>query len=391
MVSPYLVVFGCVVVLFILSRVVPRLNNKLYPIALIVMTIFLMFRYGQGTDYSMYEWYYMAAPNHLDLASYYFSDAYHTEIGWKAMMCLLKTAGITFEFFIAALSLFMMVCLNRCIKLFSPDPMLSLFAAFPTLYLTGYFSMLREGLVVAVFLGFMVQWILKEQIVRYVIVTIVLASIHTVAAILLLALFLHKFVSSGNGRSWLFAFSSLCVAFGVAIVLIPSMHSIIESFPGVGYYFRNETYSIPALFERVIWFVVIVPFGYKIGFSLKKNEDSRGKLLLQLLDLYVCGFSLYCLFVGSSNAATRFSFPFEMLELLLVPIVFTLVPQWKNAVTALVVCLAVVFVAKNLDSYLEQRNYYDYVNWWNYPYVSVFDDPGTLSWYRKPYIYTGKP
>lgn len=391
MISPYIVLFGIVVCLFLLSRVVPRLNGKLYFLSFVLMTLFLMLRYGQGSDYSMYEWFYMAAPKSLDFSSYYFSSAYHTEIGWKAVMCVLKIVGIPFEAFIAVFSAFMMACLNRCIRRFSPDPMLSLLIAFPTLYLTGYFSMLREGLVVAVFLGFMLQWILDGRTVRYVLLAAALASIHTVALVLLLALFVHKFVSTENGRSWLFLFAICCFLFGMATVVVAPLHSAMESVPGAGFYYQNNQLSIPSLCERAMWFAIIVPLGYKAAFSLNGGVDRQNKLVLQLLDLYVFGFSLYCLFAGAANAATRFSFPFEMLEVLLVPIVFGLVPRWKNAVAVLVVCLALVFVAKNLNSYLDQRGYYSFVTWWSYPYVSVFDDPSTLSWYRVPYIHTGKP
>ncbi len=391
MISPYIVVFGIVTGLFLLSRVVPRLNKQLYLFSLLLMTLFLMLRYGQGTDYSMYEWFYMAAPNSLDFSSSYFGSAYHTEVGWKAMMCLLKITGVSFEAFIAILSAFMMICLDRCIKRFSPDPMLSLLIAFPTLYLTGYFSMLREGLIIAVFLGYMLQWILDGRTIRYVVVCIALAFIHTVALVLLFALFLHRFVSSANGRSWLLLFGALCVVFGAATMVVPPLHSLMESIPGAGFYYKDNQLSILSLLERVMWFVIVVPLGYKVAFSLRNNFDRRSKVLLQMLDLYVFGFSLYCLFMGAANAATRFSFPFEMLEVLLVPIVFGLAPWWKNAVAVLVVCLALVFVVKNLDSYLGQRNYYSFVSWWNYPYVSIFDDPGTLSWYRTPYKFTGKP
>ena len=60
-------------------------------------------------------------------------------------------------------------------------------------------------------------------------------------------------------------------------------------------------------------------------------------------------------------------------------------------VILLVIVLSVLFVIKNLDAYLGERGYYDFVSWVNYPYVSIFDDHEQLSLYREPYKLSGMP
>ena len=391
-ISPYILIFILVLFATLLSRSVPKLNEPLYVICFMAMTAFLALRYGQGTDYSMYEYYYLAAPNSIDFGSLYFTDLYHTETGWKVVMMLLRTCNVPFEAFIAVLSLAMMACLSRCIRLFSPARMLSLLIAFPTLYLTGFFSMLREGFVVAIFLGFLLQLLLEDRKpVVYICTSLALSFIHSVALILIAVYVIARFIDHSKDRNWLWLLLGVFLLAGILPLASEGLRSFLSTLPGIGYYYRDVQVSWLAFGERVLWFAVIVPMGYRIASGAPKDSIIQSNLLPRLLDLYVIGFALYCLFLPSPITASRFFFPFESLELLLVPLVFSFTVKWRSVVLLLVIALSVLFVIKNLDAYLGERGYYDFVSWVSYPYVSIFDDHEQLSLYREPYKLSGMP
>lgn len=388
-ISPYVCVFVILMVGFMLSRAVPSTNRITYRSMVVLLTLFLAFRYGQGTDYSMYEYFYLAAPDRFDLDDLYFTDAYHTEIGWKLSMVLLKMLGIPFEVFVVILSIWMMYCLDRCVMRHSPDRMLSLLIAFPTLYFIGFFSMLREGFVVAVFLGFLLNSLIqKKGYILYVFVSICLMLIHTVAAVFIVALVITVVFDSKSGRGWLYLICCVCAVCGVLPLLSDAIRSFMANMPFVGFYYRNVEISWLALSERLMWVLILVPLGFRV---ILHKPEGETRVLSTLINLYIFGFSLYLLFSVSPNIASRFFFPFESMEILLVPLVFSYVSKWKNAVTLLVCCLAVLFVIKNINASIDERDYYPYVSWFNYPYVTIFDDPSDLSLYRPPYPLTGRP
>ena len=388
-ISPYVVVFCVVLIALFVSRIVPSLNKGLYYLVLVILAVFLACRYGQGTDYSMYEGFYLAAPSKLDFTNIYFSDAYHTEIGWKVAMTVLRMAGISFELFVAFISIVMMICLHRCITHFSQDKMLSLVIAFPTLYLIGFFSMLRQGLVTAIFLGFLLDLLIRhKRPVLYVAICILLMTIHTISAVFLAAYLVLAILDKVHSRSWLYLLLGICVIAGFLPLALGGIRSVLASLPFFVFYYLVALFFWFALLEWVVCFIVFVPTGYPL---LASKRFEHKATLEPLLNLYVFGLSLYFLFLISPNAASRFYFPFESLEVILVPLVFSGTVRWKNVVTVLVCCLAVLFVIKNINACIEERGYYSFVTWQTYPYVSVFESHSELSLYRQPYPSTGMP
>ena len=96
-ISPYILIFAFLMTGFLLSRAVPSMSNSVYRVTVVLLTLFLALRYGQGTDYSMYEYFYLVAPDHFNMSDLYFTDAYHSEIGWKVAMVLLKVLKVRFH------------------------------------------------------------------------------------------------------------------------------------------------------------------------------------------------------------------------------------------------------------------------------------------------------
>lgn len=381
--SPYVVLFLIVLILLAITRAIPALSKKSYLICMIVMTLFLALRYGQGTDYSAYEWFYLMAPSSLDFTNLYFTDTYHSEFLWKLLMVVLKMVGIPFKVFIGALSCLMMWCLYRFIKKFSPDPMLSTLIAFPTLYLVYFFSGIREGLVVAVFLGYMIEMLLSGKRLQYVCLSIFLGFFHTVAFFFILILLIadHK-----PAFKLYFYVLPLCAILGLAPLLSSSFLSFYQNLPFVGVYFKEayggSAISYAALGSRVLLFLIVF-LGAMQCLKTSSQDNQNVKLLSFCLDIYIVGFCLYLILMVAPIAASRFFLPFQSLAIILIPLIFSIKKKWKNAITVFIVIFSFVFLVKNLNAFLIENNYYDYLSWWSYPYVSVFDDPSVLSSYRQ--------
>ena len=121
-----------------------------YTVLMVVMTAVLSLRYGQGTDYFNYsDLYDMYSSFELAIKNPY---NHYMEFLFRLICALFNTLGFSFCGFVAVVSLFNMFCLNRFLKEYSKNPIFSLLLFYPTFYLTYFFSIIRQAIVLSVFL-----------------------------------------------------------------------------------------------------------------------------------------------------------------------------------------------------------------------------------------------
>ena len=143
-------------------------RNWAFHAAWLVLTAVLCFRFAQGRDYRTY-W-----------MMYYYGDG-HSEFLWRCITKILNSAGVPFEAFIFGISLFMMYGIRRAVLRFSPYKCFSLLLFYPTLYFSYFFSALRAGILIAFFLGFMLDWLIEKKYKRYLAAALLLLGVHSMA------------------------------------------------------------------------------------------------------------------------------------------------------------------------------------------------------------------
>ncbi|MEJ5071353.1 EpsG family protein [Enterobacter ludwigii] len=142
--------------LFSLSDLSPRknhseslLNAYLYFIVFIILVCFAGLRFDTGWDYKGYHHYYdmipplESIPSHLDV----FNSIYF-EPGFKVLMALSKTFGLSFYSFQFLVSCITMCIIHRAIST-EKAKLLFLFLYFATCYLFLNMSFIRQGLAIA--------------------------------------------------------------------------------------------------------------------------------------------------------------------------------------------------------------------------------------------------
>ena len=108
--SIYIAIFLIVAFMSLVVIIKPQYDKVVYWISFIVMTLFLCFRYGQGTDYTGYFAIYHLAQEAFDpeYGISFFMNNVHSEIGWQLIMIFLQFAKIDFQIFVLAVSGLMM-------------------------------------------------------------------------------------------------------------------------------------------------------------------------------------------------------------------------------------------------------------------------------------------
>lgn len=367
--SPYILLFVLLVAARVFAYLKPELENKIYLCLLVSMTLFLGLREWQGTDYNMYRWLYDIAPTNILDGAEYFSSQVHSEPGWKIAMLVLRSAGIPFELFIFCISGYMMACLNRFIDHFSEDKILSLIVAYPSLYLVLYFSGIRQGVVVATYLGLLLPTLEKGKYLRFSLACIALMSIHS-SSFILLASLLPLILK--NDRRYI-ALLLGCLVIGLLPLFSQTALSIARSIPSIGYYFNNSSVdtavgiSVATVLRRLFYAGLIA---FLSCFALRCKHNRYTYKIKYLLKIYVIGFGIYLLFIASPSASTRLFFAFQMIEVALVPLLLVSVPDHRKILTMLVVAASFVVTCNSLSSFVEERGYTR--SWYEYPYYSIF-------------------
>lgn len=347
-------------------------HEVLYLFVLLVMTLLLCFRYGQGTDYTNYLYPYDAEVRSFD--SYFKKSMDHVEWGWYVMLLTIRKLDIPFEWFIAFISVVMMVSLYRTLKL-SPYKMTSLLLFIPTYYLTYCFSALRQGLSVCLFLGFGLKLLLEKKYWRYCLLVVMLSFIHFAMLILLVLPIALKFKEK---HFHLFA----VLAFFMAVVLsrLPLARMAQLVLGTRAGYVEEAAFSLGGMAMRVLLFFIIWRLhhlGAPKDSALYREEDA-------LYRFYYTGFIIFLLFSPFGIISSRLSMPMKTLEIVLIPLelyrnralVFnrkiTRLPEMAMYVLALTLMMNAECV-KNINSYIDQQEYVG-ITVVNYPYVSVFDE-----------------
>lgn len=334
-------------------------QKRLYYISLFVLSVMLCLRYGQGTDYFGYFYNFLLTPSLLDVDALR-NSALHGEPVWLLICAFFQTFHIPFEVLVFLISAIMMYCLHRFVTKYSPMWTVSLLLAYPTLYLTYAMSALRQGLVLMIFLGFMVDWLYQGRVKKYLIATVACMLIHSSALVFLLLLGVRLFTLDTR--------KSLITMLVAVIAGVASSKIFVAISSSVAYY-ADAGISIMAVGERVLSTAVIL---YVFHDVLEGKAGAKNDKLTFLLQIYLYGSIIYCGLMWSSLLASRFGVYFKAVEIVLFAVAAKDKTRMARTVALYILALTVIMYFKNIASYISQGNYCEAINIWNYPYVSVF-------------------
>lgn len=345
-------------------------KNKIYHFLFIGLIILLSLRYGQGTDYFSYA-YIFSHINSIEDVIYNPYDL-HGEIGFR-LLCFVF--GSSYECFIVAVSIFEMLMLKSFIDKYSSNKLLTLLLFYPTFYLTYYFSAIREGIVISIFVGIMIPLIQEKKFFKFFCLSLLCTSIHTVA---ILTLFVPLFYKLDLKKLCIFNIN--CFVIGIFFYLI-NLGSIFSKIPIIGSYFisyNEKSLSYGTICERTLSLLIICILYY----SSEKNKETNSNML----KLYLIGHLFYFVLMPFSLISSRALAIFKVIEIVLITQLISNKSKYSQLALLYFIALSFFMLFKNINSYIYQGNYYDWINEFNYPYISIFEKD-TIFEYRGRSIY----
>ena len=372
MLSPYLILFFFLIA--ISFRVNEKNNDRLSKLVALVLGAFLALRFGQGTDWPAYCYIYLSSPEGFNFNSSYFGNGIHSDIGWKVLNTVFHSIGISYIHFSVIISVIEIYYLYKFIRKYSDNGVLSFLLLYPSVYFIYMFSTLRQGLVIAIFLGQGLHLLQEDKYAKYIILSSLLVTIHSSA----LAFFLLLVIKKQSVKS---LYICLIPAFLIGLSGNLWIPRLLSYFGDAGIYSTRE--GSPAAFSYQIVIFSLITMLY-----LGSNKQAQNTSDIYLMKVYLFGLALYLLLSTNSLVASRFSVPFMAVECALVSCYLCAgIDRRQQMLLVSVICLAATaMLIKNLNYVSSQSLLPADRSGIYYPYFSLFNHEDFYKLYSGYYV-----
>jgi hypothetical protein len=345
-----------------------KLDKKITFMIFLMLLCFLIFRYGQGSDYFHYVYLIGALANDFERALIN-SDVWKipNEIGFTYISYFwIKILHLSPELLIAIFSGLSFIIIYKFIVKYSDRPILSLFIFYCVFYLIYPFSAIRQAFCLSVFVFYMTPMLFERKYLKYYCLSLLLLTIHY-SSVVLFIIPLVNIVKSFKIRD-AFIVSIICLIIGVIFIFY--LNILFSVFGAIGAkikIYSNTSIDLVSLLLRIALFILI------INTNNYYDKDSIKNLFLRI---YIFGFLIYLMFFSSSLIASRLNVFMRYFEIILLTDYFLFMVNKKKLPSlhfSFIILIVSVIYFKNINSFIGQGPYMSGIKVYNYPYVSVFN------------------
>lgn len=323
------------------SNYAKKIENIVYRLMWVYMTFVLCTRYGQGTDY--FGYYY----------NYIYGDA-HSEFLWKKITEILYKNGINFEIFIAVIGILSMILIDACIRKNSTNKCLALLILYPTIYYVYFFSSIRMGLAIAIFMGILIPLLQKKRYLYYYLICIFLFLLHSASIIFMVIPFFLLLSRDKQVIVVLFSF-----VIGMTLYFIPAQVFYSLNIGSLRYYIDARGIGILALLEKVFVFMLVLLF-------YKKEDIFSG--------IFFFAISFSFMTISWQFISSRFFVLCGCTYIILLSNILNEQRLKGNVVIlwGIIVMYSIIILCKNINAYLVQSSLENFTIL-TCPYINIFN------------------
>lgn len=368
----YLIVFLVILVLACIEVFHAKINVKLFNFAYLILILLTVLRKGQGSDYYNYQEIYKEISIYTEQSV--LSILLMKDPGFSLLNYLAQQCGISYVWFSAICSFAIMALLYPFFAKVCQKSLVPLFLFYSTFYLIYCFSALRQGLALAILLGFAYPFLKGHQNIKCILSIIVASLFHQSALICLLFLIVYKLRMNKRILSIIVLVFSFYMLLGINFMEWIPISSIVNR---VSYYIgENSSASVGAIALRIL---VILPIFLISNKEYEINSELRG-----VRNILVTGYVVYSIFSYSDLVSSRLTEYFRVFEglFLFLLLYHTKLKKINIQLFACFSILALFLYVKDINSFIHEGQY-ENCNVLTYPYLTVFDDDDTVMYYRK--------
>jgi len=339
-----------------------KINSNLFYVVYLFMTFLVVFRYGQGTDYFGYMYYY----DNVDLSS----PVYQKDTGFALLCYICNSFRISYVVFSSVFAFITMLLYFPFFKNICRKSMLPLFIFYAYVFLIFPMSGIRQGFTIAVLLGVLYPLLIREKYLYFYIILGLASTIHLSLLICAILPFLLKMKFRKDIYTIFFIVATIINFLNI------NLYSYIPfELP------LNRGIDLASAEDSANYFGKFFRFIIIIALLIIPDRFYKGNLI-RIRNIVFTGYLIYSFLSFVGTVAGRIEIYFRVFEMLLL---FLLL--YKN-VDRIIVRYAYLFLVlytalffKNIDSQIKQGDYI-YTTILTYPYVSVFS-PDNIYLFRK--------
>lgn len=335
------------------------LSAKVFIIIMMAMT---GFRYGVGTDYFTYAWYYNNNPiNLIDTITY----TSHMDIGYRILMSIFKSTGIPFEIFAGIIGVIILVTFNKLVRNNSKMILLSLLMFYGSYYHIYVHSAIRQGIALIIFFLAFYRYYKKGHSLKYITCIIIGALFHkSILITLIIPLIPLKVLKLLNNKFVVIGMIFICIVLG--LIGIDGLLVKIISITGISLNYGRDSINILAILLRIINISIILFLFYQRRSSISDWERKQ-------IAIYIIGMSIYFLICRIPMLSRLIEY-FGILEIIIVPnlVYISKIEFNKFCYKFAILFLMGIILFKDLAAAVNEGSYYN-KNALTYPYTSIFN------------------
>lgn len=350
-----------------IGLILALLNRRfLFWIYASIITTMLAIRYGVGSDYFSYEFLYSRLQPTWMLEYKFGID--EQEQGFRVLGAFIKEMGLTYQQYLTVFAIVTIFFTALIMLKYSRNPTLSLMIYFSFYYLTWPMSGIRQALAMAIGMYFLLQYIEKKNTVKFVIIALILAQVHSSALVLLIFMVISHLNLNKKKLTAISLFS-----IGLSILPLGLLISNLTVLPVfnriIPYMDLDMSLSLSILDFQSISRLVFLLF----AFIVYERVSSQGPIQKTIINLYIMSFALYFAMQFSELAAARMSVYGRFLDTIIIVNVLYLLKQSKAQILYLnfVFILCAAYLTKDLNSMT--KDFVDGHNRTVTPYVHTFN------------------
>lgn len=304
-------------IVFIIGIILSIINDKKrisFKLLALILSILAFLRYGVGADYFAYKYLYSRLNDSLIFELKYGID--NQEVLFRLIGSLIKKIGFSYQGYIIIIAIINMYYITKICNKYSKNPTFSLFIYFCFYYFVWTFSGLRQGIVLAMGIYYLLDCLEKDKTLKLILITVLLSLIHS-SAIILVPLYMSTKMDLDRGKLIILVFIGVLasiIPLGNIIVKLTWIPIVSRLLPYIG-----STTSLLNILDFKSLGRLLFLF---IGLFYYNSYSSQDGLSKKIINIHILSLILYFFFKFSELTAARLSIYGMFLNVLILPNIY---------------------------------------------------------------------
>lgn len=345
-------------------------RRHLFVLLYILLSLMVVFQDTIGADFYGYKALYYSIPKNFERMSLAQFVESNRDPMFSFIVIFFDKIGVSYIGFRMLVSALMMLFFFQFMRKYCTYSILSLFVFYALYYIYWVYSCFRQGFCMSYFLCVLFPLAIDKKYTKFYLLSIPMWGIHISSIVYLLAPFVISYDLTRKKIIYIFALSV------IVYFLSSGFSSIFIIFDRMAGYMELDS-SDNKYFAFAFRILIILPMLF-----VDPNKFNN-RLFKISCNAFLFSFFLYCVFSFSELISARLCLYYRVFELVFISFVSLVYFRRKFYFIVPYYLLLYIFLyVKFILFCINTQMYPSDVNFFNFPYLSIFSEESVKSYYR---------